>query len=165
MITAEEHKDWLDHPVGRIAKGAYCTTCSRFNSRNVASDLILLDGTKVLLVQRGEEPDKGWWDIPGGYLDWDQTLEESTVRELLEETGLVVKPEDIELFQIGSNPNNKAQNQVLDIYYVTKKFSGEITIDGVEITDAQWFDLHKLPGNIAFDHREALEKVYERFFR
>lgn len=165
MITAEEHADWLAHPVGKIAKGSYCTACSRFNSRNVASDLILLDGTKVLLVKRGEDPDLGWWDIPGGYLDWDQTLEESTVRELFEETGLVAKPEDLELFLIGSNPNNKAQNQVLDVYYFTSKFSGEIKIDGVEITGAQWFEFSELPEKVAFDHREVLEKLQKKLLK
>ncbi len=159
MTTAQEHADWLAHPTGKIGKGEYCSTCSRFNARNIASDVILLDGTKVLLVKRGEEPDKGWWDIPGGYLDWDQTLEESSARELLEETSLVVKPEDLELLQVYSNPENKAQNQVIDIYYVARIFSGEVHIDGEEIVAAQWFDLKNLPETVAFDHRSVLEQL------
>lgn len=162
MITSQQHADWLAHPTGKIGKGEYCSTCSRFNSRNTATDVILIDGTKVLLVKRGEEPDKGWWDIPGGYLDWDQTLEESSARELLEETGLIVKPEDLELLHIYSNPNNKAQNQTIDIYYVARKFSGKIQFDGVEITDAQWFDLNDLPETVAFDHRIALEMLLKK---
>lgn len=166
MISSDNHKLWLAHPTGKIAKGEFCSTCARFNARTLATNAILLDESnikspKILLVKRGENPDKGWWDIPGGYLDWDETLEECTTRELKEETGLIAQPESFSLFNTFSNPNNKAQNQVVDLYYISKRFSGEIKIDGKEITDAQWFELSHLPENVAFNHRTALDKLKE----
>ncbi|GIK83950.1 MAG: hypothetical protein BroJett025_05720 [Patescibacteria group bacterium] len=159
MITQEQHEEWLHNPVGKIPKGEYCRTCGRFNSRTMAVNALLIKENSVLLVKRGEEPDKGFWDIPGGYIGWDETLEEGTARELLEETGLIVDPDHLEFFSVFSNPNNKAKNQVVDMYFVSRIFSGEMQVDGKEITESKWFDLNALPDNVAFDHMLALVKL------
>lgn len=53
---------------------------------------VVTDGTKVLLVRRGQEPLKGEWSLPGGALELGETLQQGVVREVLEETGLVVAP-------------------------------------------------------------------------
>jgi ADP-ribose pyrophosphatase YjhB (NUDIX family) len=53
---------------------------------------------RVLLVQRGHEPAKGQWSLPGGLIDLGETLPEAVSREVLEETGLVVKP--VELIEL-----------------------------------------------------------------
>lgn len=158
MITADEHSDWLANPVGKINKGAYCSHCGRYNARTMAVNALLINGNSVLLVKRGEEPDKGLWDVPGGYIGWDETLQQGTVRELQEETGLAVDPKDLEFFHLFSNPNNKAKNQVVDIYFVARSFDGEAKVDGLEITQIKWFDLNDLP-EIAFNHLEVLNKL------
>ncbi len=51
---------------------------------------VVTDGTKVLLVRRGNEPLKGEWSLPGGALEVGETLQQGVVREVLEETGLTV---------------------------------------------------------------------------
>ena len=56
---------------------------------------VVIDGTKVLLVRRGNEPLKGEWSLPGGALELGETLQRGVVREVLEETGLVVTPAGI----------------------------------------------------------------------
>ena len=53
---------------------------------------------KVLLIQRGEEPFKGAWAFPGGFMEIDETTEQCAIRELEEETGLVVT----DILQIGA---------------------------------------------------------------
>ena len=53
---------------------------------------VVIDGTKVLLVRRGQEPLKGEWSLPGGGLELGETLQQGVVREVLEETGLMVAP-------------------------------------------------------------------------
>jgi ADP-ribose pyrophosphatase YjhB (NUDIX family) len=53
---------------------------------------VVIDGTKVLLVRRGQEPLKGEWSLPGGALELVETLQQGVVREVLEETGLMVAP-------------------------------------------------------------------------
>ena len=53
---------------------------------------VVIDGTKVLLVRRGQEPLRGEWSLPGGALELGETLQQGVVREVLEETGLIVAP-------------------------------------------------------------------------
>jgi 8-oxo-dGTP diphosphatase len=53
--------------------------------------IVIQDG-KVLLVQRGREPLKGYWSVPGGAVETGERLEEALLREVREETGLRVKP-------------------------------------------------------------------------
>ncbi len=47
---------------------------------------------KILLVERGKAPLKGWWSLPGGALEAGETIKDGLLREVLEETGLEVKP-------------------------------------------------------------------------
>lgn len=61
---------------------------------------LIFDGDSVLLVERGHEPLKGWWSLPGGILETGETLANGTRREVREETGLDVEPEEIfEIFE------------------------------------------------------------------
>ncbi|HVN05858.1 MAG TPA: NUDIX hydrolase [Bryobacteraceae bacterium] len=53
---------------------------------------LIFDGDRILLVERGKEPLKGYWSLPGGVLEAGETLEQGVVREVREETGLEVKP-------------------------------------------------------------------------
>ena len=54
----------------------------------VAVGVLLVDGDRVLLIQRGRPPQKGRWTVPGGGVEVGESLEEAAARELLEETGL-----------------------------------------------------------------------------
>jgi ADP-ribose pyrophosphatase YjhB (NUDIX family) len=61
---------------------------------------ILFDGDSVLLAERGKEPLKGWWSLPGGLVEVGETLHDAVCREVLEETGLVIEPTGIvEIFE------------------------------------------------------------------
>jgi 8-oxo-dGTP diphosphatase len=53
---------------------------------------VVINGTKVLLVRRGNEPLKGEWSLPGGALEVGETLQQGVVREVFEETGVTVAP-------------------------------------------------------------------------
>ncbi len=59
---------------------------------------VVVNEGRVLLVQRGTEPAKGQWSIPGGLIDVGESLREAVAREVLEETGLVVEP--VELIEL-----------------------------------------------------------------
>ncbi len=49
------------------------------------------DEGEILLVKRKREPQKGWWDLPGGFIDLDETAEESVQREAMEELNISLK--------------------------------------------------------------------------
>lgn len=59
---------------------------------------IIFRRDRILMAQRGKEPLKGWWSLPGGALELGESLQDAVRREVLEETGLQVKP--LEVFEV-----------------------------------------------------------------
>ncbi len=113
------------------------------------------DKTKVLLINRGKEPFKGKWALPGGFIDIDEELEDAVVRELAEETGLAgVQLEQMHTFgTVGRDPRGR-QISVAFMGIATK---GQDTIKaGDDAAKAQWFDIEEVPKDMAFDHNEVV---------
>jgi 8-oxo-dGTP diphosphatase len=113
------------------------------------------DKTKVLLINRGKEPFKGKWAVPGGFIDMDEELEDAVVRELEEETGLTgVQLEQMRTFgTVGRDPRGRQ---------ITIVFMGIATEEQIELragddaAQAEWFDIEELPEDMAFDHNEVV---------
>ena len=126
----------------------------------VTTDAIVFDISgekpKVLLINRGNEPFKGKWAVPGGFVNMDEEIEDAVVRELAEETGLTgVTLEQMHTFgTIGRDPRGRQ---------ITIVFMGVITggrnkvKGGDDAAEAKWFDIDHLPENMAFDHDEVLK--------
>ncbi len=114
------------------------------------------DKAKVVLINRRNEPYKGMWAIPGGFIEIDEELEDAVARELKEETGL----SDVALRQMhtfgrcGRDPRGRQ---------IPVVFTGSAPEDKTELragddaAEAKWFDINELPCNMAFDHREVVE--------
>lgn len=108
---------------------------------------------KVLLIQRGNEPYKGCWAFPGGFMDMDETTEQCAIRELEEETGLVVS----QVQQIGaySKVDRDPRGRTITVAYLTL-IDSPVPIKGQDdAASAQWFPLSTLPP-LAFDHAEIM---------
>ena len=119
------------------------------------------DRTKVLLINRGKEPFKGKWALPGGFIDMDEELEDAVVRELKEETGLTgVRLEQMRTFgTIGRDPRGR----MITIVFMGIATEGQDKIKaGDDAAEAQWFDIEKLPSNMAFDHDEVVRFAIEK---
>jgi 8-oxo-dGTP diphosphatase len=118
--------------------------------------------TKVLLINRGKEPFKGKWALPGGFVDMDEELEDAVVRELAEETGLTgVQLEQMRTFgTVGRDPRGRQ----ISIAYMGIATEGQDTIKaGDDAAQAQWFDIEELPEDLAFDHNEVVRFAIEKF--
>ena len=70
---------------------------------------------KVLLIERGNEPFKGYWAFPGGFLNMEESAEEGANRELYEETGL--KDAVIKQFHTYTDPDRDPRGRVISIAY------------------------------------------------
>lgn len=118
---------------------------------------------KVLLIERGNEPFKGFWALPGGFIEIDEELEDAAARELAEETGLKgVHLEQIHTFgRVGRDPRGR---QISVAYMgIIKDKSKKSKVKGADdAAKAEWFDLRKLPRKLAFDHREIIRFAAER---
>lgn len=127
----------------------------------VTTDCVIFgfDGERlnVLLIERGIEPYKGCWALPGGFIGMDQTAEESAMRELREETGL--KDAYIRQFHTFSTVNRDPRERVLTIAYYALVRLQEVK-GGDDAASAQWFPIDATPG-LAFDHQEILDMAKE----
>jgi 8-oxo-dGTP diphosphatase len=109
---------------------------------------------KVLLIQRGNEPFKGQWALPGGFMNMDETTEQCAVRELEEETGLKVN----KINQIGaySKVDRDPRGRTVTVAYLAIIDKAEAVKGGDDAAKAQWFPLSNLP-ELAFDHEEIMK--------
>ena len=109
------------------------------------------DGTKILLINRKNEPFKGKWAIPGGFIGIDEELDDAVARELAEETGLTgIKLEQMHTF---GKPGRDPRGRQITVVYIGIITEGLDRIKaGDDAQKAQWFDINALPSDLAFDH-------------
>lgn len=120
--------------------------------------IVEMDGG-VVLVKRRFEPRAGWWCLPAGFLEADESVEEGAVRECKEETDLDVALD--ELFGVYSFPEGM-QSSGLVIFYTAHVVSGELRA-GDDAEEVRVFPLDGLPDNVAFrTHREVLARLRQR---
>ena len=115
----------------------------------------------MLLIQRGDQPFKGGWAFPGGFMNMDETTEQCAIRELEEETGLKVS----EVYQIGtySKVDRDPRGRTITVAYLAI-IDEPITVTGQDdAAKAEWWPLSALP-ELAFDHADIMQdaiKIYK----
>ena len=119
---------------------------------------------KLLLINRKNQPFKGKWALPGGFVELDEELKHAAIRELTEETSLENVPlEQMHTFgKCGRDPRGRQ---------ITIVFMGIVTQGlnkikaGDDAAKAQWFDIEKLPEDLAFDHNEVANMAIRKLKR
>lgn len=135
--------------------------CYEYPRPAVTADIVLF-GMKnnelfVLLIERGNDPFKGYWAFPGGFIDEDETIETCAERELKEETNL--EGISLEQFYTFSDPERDPRHRTISV-----AFMAYINIDdynpkaGDDAAQINWFPVNALP-NLAFDHDKVLLKA------
>ncbi len=131
--------------------------------------VILERDGKILLGMRHPDPDKadsafrsaGEWSLPGGKLEWGETLEEGAIREVKEETGItIINPQVISVH----NCKNEYAH-FMTVGLLTHKWEGEANVmEPDEIIKWQWFDLNDLPYPRYFPSFEVIENYLKGKF-
>lgn len=108
---------------------------------------------QVLLIERGNEPFKGCWAFPGGFMNMDETTEQCAIRELEEETGMKVT----ELHQIGaySKVDRDPRGRTITVAYLVIVDNPVAVTGQDDAAKAQWFPIDALPP-LAFDHDDIM---------
>jgi 8-oxo-dGTP diphosphatase len=126
----------------------------------VTSDIAVLrldQIPEILLIQRKEPPFRKMWALPGGFMEMEETLEETARRELMEETdisaGELIRFDSYD--KPGRDPRGRTITQVFVMIW--KKEMG-VPRAGSDAAALEWFALNQLP-ELAFDHREIITDV------
>jgi len=140
---------------GRVRE--VCPACGFILYRNpVPGAGVLVEMEEgIVLVQRGQPPFVGWWALPSGYIEADESVEQAAIRECKEETGLDI--ELLELFGVYSFPEGPIQSGIV-IFYRARPVGGELQA-GDDAQDVGIFPRDGLPEPLAFrTHREVLAR-------
>ena len=129
-----------------------------------AQGLIDCDKSTVLLIKRGHEPFKNMWCFPGGFINMNETLEQSALRELQEETGIVLSDIDkhrFQQFRAFGDPKRDPRKRIISIvHYALIDYEYEVK-GADDAVEARWWPLNKIM-EMGFDHAEILRAVVGR---
>lgn len=117
-------------------------------------DVIIPDpdnDSRIVLIQRSNEPFEGSWALPGGFVEVGESVERAAVREVEEETGLVV--ELVRMVGVYSRPDRDPRGHNVSVAYLARLVSGELAAD-TDASEVEILDPHSV--SLAFDHGEMV---------
>lgn len=115
---------------------------------------------RILLIQRGITPFKGCWALPGGFMEMDETTSQCAMRELKEETGLVVS----DMQQIGaySKVDRDPRGRTVTVAYMAVVDEAKEVSGCDDAANAQWWSTDSLP-QLAFDHEQIIKDALVKY--
>lgn len=130
------------------------------NPTLTADGIVLVDG-RIVLIKRGNEPGKGKYALPGGFVEYGERLEDCAVREVFEETGLRTEP--LDLVGMYSDPDRDPRGHLVSAVFFLRAWGGELSA-GDDAQSVELFDLDRLPP-LAFDHARIVSDFMRSRFR
>ncbi len=137
---------------------------SKYAKPSVACDMAIFTfkdmSLHLLLIKRRDDPYGGYWALPGGFVDYDESLKNAAARELMEETGVT----GLRLVPFGffGEPERDPRTRVISVAYMALVPDGKVKPRaGDDAKEAEWFSLKELP-ELAFDHDLLIEAALER---
>lgn len=115
----------------------------------------------IVLIRRKNDPFKGSWALPGGFVEYGETVESAVAREVKEETGLDINLKGI--VGVYSDPDRDPRGHTVTVCYHAQIIGGKLMAD----TDALEVTCIKLEGaltySLAFDHEQILKDAFNLY--
>jgi len=125
---------------------------------------LIFDQGRILMAQRGKEPLKGWWSLPGGALETGELLADAVRREVREETGLEIEPASVfEIFErIMRDSSGAPEYHYVLIDYVCRVTGGTLR-PGDDVCRVEWMERGALAGlEITEGTLGVIEKAFDK---
>jgi len=149
---------WIDQDERERYVCLSCGTVHYENPRVIVSCIVSV-GDKILMCRRAEEPGRGQWAPPAGFLECGETLQQGAARETYEETGVIIDPDRLDLSGVINLPG-------IDQILVTFRIDLEtlpVLRPGGECLEVTFLSEHEVPER-DFAWRRLLGPVPARFF-
>lgn len=115
------------------------------------------DGPVVLLIERGADPFRGAWALPGGFVDYGEDVDRAIHREVEEETGLAGL--EFRQFHTFGQPGRDPRGHTVSVVYVAEiEGRPPAVAGGDDAAAAAWHPVDRLP-DLAFDHHQILSRA------
>jgi len=115
---------------------------------------------RIVFIRRKNPPYKGSWAFPGGFVEYGETVEEAVIREVREETGIIIKIH--ELLGVYSDPARDPRGHMITVCFLANKTGGELKAD-TDAAEVSCFAANEaLSMNLAFDHHKILKDALKR---
>lgn len=124
-------------------------------SPKLTVDIIIDLGGKIVLIKRNNPP--YGWALPGGFVNYGETVEEAAIREAKEETGLDLK--DLKQFYVYSDPKRDQRGHMVSVVFTAHGIGQPKAADDAK--EIGLFSQNELPKEIAFDHQKILADYYQ----
>ena len=144
---------------------AYCPDCERVLWRTAVpgAAVAVVDGDHVCCIERGQPPAEGAWALPGGHPEHDEPLPVAAARELAEETGLRVDPDDLEPIETRFAARAERNYAVVHFGVDRAATTGDLEA-GDDATDAAFLTVDAYDARECLDHdRATIEAALSRF--
>jgi len=130
------------------------------NGKNpsITVDAIVRYNKGIVLIERKNPP--FGWALPGGFIEYGESAEQTVAREVKEEIGLRLNAKSLSQFQVYSNPKRDPRGHIITIVF-TAEGKGKLAA-GDDSKNAKVFTEETLPKRIAFDHRKILGDYFKR---
>jgi 8-oxo-dGTP diphosphatase len=113
---------------------------------------------RLLVVRRRNPPFEDRWALPGGFLEVDEDLAPGALRELQEETGIALRPQDLRQVGAYGAPDRDPRGRTISIAFLARLDDQPEPQGGSDAADARWLAVAELldDGELAFDHAEIV---------
>jgi 8-oxo-dGTP diphosphatase len=123
--------------------------------------VITAEDDKIIFIRRKNPPYQGSWALPGGFVEYGETVEEAVLREVKEETGISIEIQ--ELLGVYSHLERDPRGHMITVCFLALKTEGDLKAD-TDAAEVSSFTVHEaLEMDLAFDHHEILKDAIKRF--
>jgi 8-oxo-dGTP diphosphatase len=135
----------------------------------ITADVIVISNHAVLLIERGKDPQKGCWALPGGHFDikTDKSIIACAIRELKEETHLIAQESNLKWIGYFDAKGRDPRGRYVGFCWTVEYENSEDVVNAQADDDAiklKWFDLDALP-ELAFDHQEMINTYHNLYVK
>lgn len=118
-------------------------------------DAVVESEGRCILIKRGNPPFLGTWALPGGFVEYGETIENACRREIKEECGIEI--ELMGIVGVYSDPSRDPRGHTVSVVFRARAMSDRI-MGGDDASEARWFSREELRGlTLAFDHEKVLK--------